>query len=306
MMRDQLRVINDKLSQHEFRHAGQHVKVPTIRRIFNGSFDRGGRLYCQGSSYQNMQAGQRRELELIVDGTSHPMVEIDYSNLHITMAYSEAGRKTPPGDQYAIDGFDRRLVKVAVNTLFNASAINSGILAITEELRSNPDLRAVNGIESSNRKPCRALAEQVVAAIRHKHRRIERYLGSDCGARFQRKDSDMAIDVMTRMIGRTGRCPLPVHDSFLVPDIDADILGQTMMEVAKECGLELDFKDSRGHCPNLPASHPFSPSLPSPPSSSPSSPSSIPGSLSGSASSPPPVPSLPPSSFTMEVTTSDL
>jgi hypothetical protein len=44
MMRDQLRVINDKLSQLELRHPGQHLKMPTIRRIFNGSFDRGGRL----------------------------------------------------------------------------------------------------------------------------------------------------------------------------------------------------------------------------------------------------------------------
>jgi hypothetical protein len=221
-----------------------------------------------------MPAAQRREITFIIDGIAHAAVEVDYANLHITMAYSEAGRKTPHGDQYAIDGFDRGLVKMAVNTLFNASTIPSGILAVTEELRYNPDLRAVHGIKSSNRKPCRALAEQVVAAIQHKHHRITSYFGSDCGARFQRKDSDMAIEVMSRMIERTGRCPLPVHDSFLVAEIDADILGQTMMEVAKEYGLELDLKDPRGH---RPASHPFSPSLPSPPSSL----SSIPGSHPG-------------------------
>ena len=56
----------------------------------------------------------------------------------------------------------------------------------------------------------------------------------------------MAMKVMTRMIQRTGRCPLPIHDSFLVPEIDADILSQTMIEVAREYGLQLDLKDSRG------------------------------------------------------------
>ena len=96
------------------------------------------------------------------------------------------------------------------------------------------------------RGPCRALAERVVAAIHHQHREIKSYFGSDCGARFQRQDSDMAIEVMTRMIQTTGRCPLPIHDSFLVPEIDADILSQTMIEVSREYGLRLDLKDSRG------------------------------------------------------------
>jgi len=193
-----------------------------------------------------MPAGQRLELEWIIDGTAHPTVEIDYANLHIRMAYSEAGKRIPEGDQYTIEGFDRGLVKVAVNTLFNASTTNSAILAITEELRYAPALRAVGDVKSSNRSPCRALAKRVVAAIYDKHHRIKSHFGSDCGARFQRQDSNMAIEVMTRMIQRTGRCPLPIHDSFLVPEIDADLLSQTMIEVAREYGLQLDLKDSRG------------------------------------------------------------
>jgi hypothetical protein len=245
-MREQVRIVNDNLAQLELRHRGQKFDIPIGRRVFNGSFDRGGRFYCHGPSFQNMPARQRLELEWIIDGTAHPTVEIDYANLHIRMAYSEAGKRPPHGDQYTIDGFDRGLVKVAVNTLFNAPTRNSAILAITEELRYVPALRAGDDIKSSNRSPCRALAKRVVAAIHDKHRRIKSHFGSDCGARFQRQDSDMAIEVMTRMIQRTGRCPLPIHDSFLVPDIDADILSQTMIEVAREYGLRLDLKDSRG------------------------------------------------------------
>jgi hypothetical protein len=245
-MREQVRFLNDNLAQLELRHRGQKLDIPIGRRIFNGSLDRGGRFYCHGSSFQNMPTGQRRELQLVVDGTAHPMVETDYSNLHITMAYSEAGEPVPPGDQYSIDGFDRGLVKVALNTLFNAPNTNNGILAIAEELRNNSELRAVSEIRSSDRSSCHGLAKQVVAAILQKHRRIKSYFGSDCGPRFQRLDSDMAIEVMTRMIERAGRCPLPVHDSFLVPEIDADILSRTMIEVASEYGLQLNLKDSKG------------------------------------------------------------
>jgi hypothetical protein len=302
-IRKQVQVINDHLAQLALRHRGQKLDIPIGRRIFNASFDRGGRFYCHGTSFQNMPAAQRRELEWIIGGTAHPTVEIDYSNLHIRMAYSEAGKRIPHGDQYTIDGFDRGLVKLAVNTLFNAPTTNKGILAIAEELHYDPKLRAVSGIQSSDRGPCRALAERVVAAIQRKHRRIKSYFGSDCGARFQRKDSDMAIEVMTRMIQRTGRCPLPLHDSFLVPEIDADILSQTMIEVARDDGLRLDLKDSRSEHRTLVSSHPL-------PSSHPLLPSSL-SSFTTSLSAFSYFSFLlsfflPSSLFTMEVTTSDL
>jgi hypothetical protein len=41
----------------------------------------------------------------------------------------------------------------------------------------------------------------------------------------------MAVSVLSKMIHRTGGCPLPVHDSFLVPELDAHILRETMMEI---------------------------------------------------------------------------
>ncbi|OBI24100.1 hypothetical protein [Mycobacterium sp. E2497] len=244
-MRDQLRVINEEVALLELHHQGDRLGVPPLRRIFNGSFDRGGRLYCHGASYQNMSSGQRLEITVAIDDTTRPMVEIDYSNMHISMAYCEAGTALPPDDQYAIRGFSRGLVKMAVNTLFNAATVRKATLAITEALRKDPELRAASGLTSSDRAPCLKLAEGVVAAIETKHSGIKEHFGSDCGAAFQRRDSDMAIKVLTRMLDSTGRCPLPVHDSFLVADTDADILGRTMTDVASEHGLQLRLKDSR-------------------------------------------------------------
>lgn len=242
IMREQVRLLNQKLAELTLLYRGQRQDIPLGRRVFNGSFQRGGRFYCHGSSFQNMPSEERRALGLKIDGVVRPIVEIDYSNLHITMAYAEAGETVPGGDQYEIDGFPRGLVKVAVNTLFNAPTVSSAILAVTDELRYDLELRAACGIESSDRSSSRPVAKGVVTAIQEKHHRIEGYFGSDCGARFQRTDSDMAIEVMTRMVDRTGRCPLPIHDSFLVGQPDADTLRHTMTEVAADFGLRVHLK----------------------------------------------------------------
>lgn len=162
------------------------------------------------------------------------------------MAYAEAEQRMPAGDQYAIKGFDRGLVKLAVNTVFNARTRNSGVLAITEELYTEDALREASGLTPRSRSACRHLAERVVTAIEHRHRRIADHFNSDCGAGFQRRDSDMAIQVMLAMTKRTGRCPLPMHDSFLVADLDAAVLASTMSEVATRHGLRLTLKDSQG------------------------------------------------------------
>jgi len=130
------------------------------------------------------------------------------------MAYAEAEVPLPPGDQYAIDGFDRELVKRAVNILFNATTRHGAVSAIVEELhRRNYPLWRRSGLATRARKDCWPLAKAVVAAIEEKHHRIRVYFGSDCGLRFQRRDSEMLLRVMQRMIARTGRCPLPLHDS---------------------------------------------------------------------------------------------
>ena len=74
---------------------GNRVEIPVARRIFDGSFERGGRFYCHGASFQNVPAAERLGLQVVIGGVTHPVVEIDYSTLHIKMAYAEAGEKVP-------------------------------------------------------------------------------------------------------------------------------------------------------------------------------------------------------------------
>ncbi len=241
-MRHEVEQINKSLSTLELWFHGERLWIPFGRRIFNGSLDRGGRVYCCGDSFQNMPAESRGDLGLLVDGDLHPMAELDFSAFHITMAYQEAGETLALGDPYDLEGLERSLVKLAVNIMFNAASENKAVLAITDELREDASLRVAAGLVSRDRRTLRPFAKTVVKAIERKHYKSAGYFNSDCGARFMRRDSDMAIQIMIRMISETGRCPLPVHDSFLVADVDEQLLYRTMKEVAGECGLDIAIK----------------------------------------------------------------
>ena len=249
-MRAEVEALNDALRQLHLFKLGKPFLILLMRRILNGDTTRGGRCYCKGISFQNIRSEERLALQLLIDGVLHPVVEIDYANLHAVMAYTEAGLPIPPGDQYEIEGFDRLVVKRAFNVLLNATKRHKAVAALVEDLRSKDDeLWEHSGLATRHRAECRPFAEKVVTAIEDKHRPIAGFFGSDCGARFQRRDSDMAVRVMLRMIERTGRCPMPIHDSFLVAEIDQEALALTMQEVASEEGLDLRLKVSRGLSP---------------------------------------------------------
>lgn len=83
------------------------------------------------------------------------------------------------------------------------------------------------------RTACRNFASGLVQAIEDKHSRIKDGFHSDCDSRFQRRDFDIAIDAMQRAVRRTDRCPLSVHDSFLVADIDREVLVQVIAAVLR-------------------------------------------------------------------------
>jgi hypothetical protein len=250
-MREQVESFNSQLAQLVLRQCGTRLDIPVGRRIFNGSFDRGGRFYFRGDSIQNMRADDRLRLELVVDETAHPLVEIDYMTLHVALAFADLGIDPPDGDLYIVEGWDRDLVKFAVNVLFNAGTRARGVQAVADALRDDQELGCLANVPFRSRTECRPVAEELVKAVEKRHALISDLFGSDCGARFQRIDSEMAVQVMLTMIQKTGRCPLPIHDSFLVADIDANSLRQAMTQVADERGLVTALKEKRQTLPRL-------------------------------------------------------
>jgi hypothetical protein len=226
-MRQEIQTLNQGLQTLTLRMDGTPMVLPPLRRIFNGNWERGGRLYFHGESYQNCRKDQRREIEFVIDGEVHPSVEYDLSSLHIRLAHAEAGKRVREEDPYEIPGFDRSLVKLAVNVLFNAPTTQSSIGALTTTMWENNRY-------ADTRVACHELAKKVIAAIQRKHYRIAEFFGSDCGARFQKLDSQIAIRVMSRMNQLTGTTPLPVHDSFIVPAHQETLLRKVVGEAYEE------------------------------------------------------------------------
>ena len=222
-LREEVRKINEALARQSLRLDRMVLPPPTGRRIFNESFDRGGRFYFLGTSVQSLRSRDRTQLLWGQDAHATPVVEYDYSGLHIAIAYSETSVEPPDGDHYTISGYDRDHVKLVVNTMFNAKTRAKAIASLGKELQLGPESYG---------------ARDLVEAVELAHPKLSHVFATDRGARFQRIDSDMAIAVMLEMLSLTGRCPFPIHDSFIVPEQDARQLKRVMETQASLRGIE--------------------------------------------------------------------
>ena len=173
-----------------------------------------------GTSWQNIKAETRRKLT--IDG--EPVVELDFDGMHIAMLYAESSLPLPD-DCHQIDGWPRKLVKIATFTLINAKTEKSARLSIAHN-----DCMSI--LAEPGSQEALAVTHKLMRAIKRKHAAIAHHLHSDAGARLMRKDSDIAEAVMADLITRKGILALPVHDSFLVPESKRDELERAMIEAS--------------------------------------------------------------------------
>ncbi|MBY5743530.1 hypothetical protein HFO28_07975 [Rhizobium leguminosarum] len=194
-------------------------------RIFNKTFNRGGRFYALGGSWQSMSKDARKQIRI----GGEPVVEIDYKTLHPALLYAQAGAKMPD-DCYQMNGWPRPLVKVALLILVNAKKEHEARAAIARH-----DHMAL--LTRPGSQEAYSLASDLMAAIKARHVGIADAFHSDRGAELMRLDSDLAETVMHVML-LAGVVVLPVHDSFLVQESKAEMLEDVMLRVAYEAGYE--------------------------------------------------------------------
>jgi hypothetical protein len=219
-MRRKLDQINEAIRSTDI---SDHMAAP-LMRIFNRNFQRGGRFYAQGGGWQSMQKEARKRIT--IDG--EPVVEIDYKTLHPAILYAQAGMPLPE-DCYAIDGWPRPLVKLALLVLINAKNWAAARHAIAHH-----DTMAA--IATPGSPEAKEEAARLIAAVKHTHSRIKWSFHSDQGAKLMRIDSELAESVMHTLL-RQGILALPIHDSFLVPASKAKLLEEAMLRAAHEAGF---------------------------------------------------------------------
>lgn len=185
-----------------------NVAKTTVYRVFNVNWCRGGRHY--GPWVQSIPKEYRPAL--LMD--DQPVAEPDYRELHPTLLYALEGKRLD-GPAYHVDGWPRKLVKVAFNIVINAGTHTAALRAVA---------CTIGGAG------CFQSAAQLIAALEDRHQAIARHFYSGVSLELQYRDSCMASQVMRRLRG-LGVVAVPVHDSFIVPATAEGVLLEAMDEV---------------------------------------------------------------------------
>lgn len=195
-------------------------------RIFNESFAYGGRFYkADVLAIKNRDTDAR--LDIKIEGQD--VCEIDFCNLHfrVAAALKDIDVEYLPLDVYSgiledeTNEVDRRMVKLAVNIMFNC---------FSEETAQDAIRKEINLLKAEDKmKYTLGNASAVMLLIYNAYPQfVDSFCSSESYGRIlQNADSHLANDILEVMIEKNVAC-LPVHDSFLVQAKYADLLSTTM------------------------------------------------------------------------------
>lgn len=186
-----------------------------VCRIFNNEdWKQGGRIYCA------WWHGCPKELRKYILINGEPVVELDFSAIHVLLLYAHLGENflDEGSDAYDEDrGFKRDVIKVVMMSAINAQ----------EDDKADGDTKAIRAtwdtlIKKNNAK-CKELGitshqnlYDMLEEIKERHPRIKDFLGSGEGIKLMREDSDIAVEII-RQHTKMNVPILSVHDSFIVP-----------------------------------------------------------------------------------------
>lgn len=192
-------------------------------RVFNIDFSRGGRFYR--SDVLRIKNDQSDRLDITING--NPVVEIDYGNLHFRIAAAREGidLDSVGSDVYSamleqedMTPSNRKIIKLAVNIMFNSLNKKKAQGAIQSEINYHKDINYTLG-----------KASQVMSLIESAYPQFKDLFcqGDGFGSALQYHDSELAADVLSVMIEKNIPC-LPVHDSFIIAREHCGLLSDTM------------------------------------------------------------------------------
>lgn len=237
-----LKGYNEHLSDFKFYDKnGKLIAEPFLRRIFNTSFEMGGRYYTQLGVIQTMAPEDR--LKITVDGRK--CCEVDAVALHpsilatraeINVDYDPYDFEVPAEIDYeAIEKYKikygrdqynpvRNLNKIAVLLSFNNKTRGAALQSISRKLRDDANLpekdRMYFGVNFID-------INQFYANMANRNLAISESFGSNAGAFLQWLDSAWMERVLGYMIQQNIPA-IPVHDSIVCPEDCSDIVVKAM------------------------------------------------------------------------------
>lgn len=235
---DELKRYDKKEKRYLIEYTIDLSKKRVCRIFSNEDWKHGGRIY------NAWWHGCPKELRkyILLDG--EPVIELDFSAIHVLLLYAHLGENflDEGEDAYTIEGFYfRKAMKIVMMSAINAQedenvdgetkAIQAAWDTLIKKLNNQ---RIEHGINSHND------LYSMLEAIKSRHPRIAKFLSSGEGIKLQREDSDIAIEIIKQHTEM--HVPiLTVHDSFIVPrsfsQFTIDIMNQAYCAlVAKYLG----------------------------------------------------------------------
>ena len=198
-------------------------------RIFNEDFKHGGRFYRADV----LGIPSKERLDITISNES--VVEIDFSCLHFRIAGFLNGIDffSLPEDVYnEVLGEDeehtdtnRKVVKLAVNIMFNSKSYASAYRALSNDMKQ---LKKEEDFSLGS-------AKEVVEMVKNRYPEFDDIFcrGDSYGRVLQKHDSELAALILSKFVDRGIPC-LPIHDSFIVRKSDRFFLEETMGESFRE------------------------------------------------------------------------
>lgn len=229
---DMLESFNNKLATSSVRVGDMEYYIRTHKVFNNSSFEQGGRTYMTGvRTMQDHLLGGSKRSGILID--EKPTVELDFKALHPMMiAEMEGITLDPDFDPYGIEleGYDssclRKMAKIAMLCILNASSSRSAVSAFIAELRTMRDDDTLVGGEytyylpkwkSEGLVPQHIHATKIVELLIKRNGYASGYFFSGCGISLQWKDSEI-MDYIIEHFLMEGELILPVHDSIILKD----------------------------------------------------------------------------------------
>ena len=211
--------------RHKQCHEERIVRVnhfnKFVRRIFyRGNWQYGGRLH--GGFWQRIDEEARKKI-LINDFKT---VELDFSGLHVNIAYALEGLTPFSGDPYAVEPVlnvpaqeQRSLMKALILMSFNATSLTGAFQAFRNEQPTGSLGKRLTNQELTG----------LLEAFERKHPLIQNYLCSDQGVHLMSIDGAIAAKVVNHFTNKNEPI-LCIHDSFICREQFKDELIQVMNE----------------------------------------------------------------------------
>ncbi|MBK5072052.1 hypothetical protein I2492_03335 [Budviciaceae bacterium CWB-B4] len=212
-----------------------------FHRIYNDSFEYGGRFYEQHSQVQSLRSCER--LKLLIN--ENEVTEVDFCSLHMALLYDLAEENMLNGfDPYEIDPCQLGLVdNLQTKKQLRSLAKLAILIVINSGKNSKPAITLKRKLEEDKNKN---LSEQryslipenidltsVIEEIKKRNPKVKKFFNSGIGLVLQRKDSDIANQVIQYFVNK-GIVIIPIHDSFIVEKQYENELIEVMKNSYKE------------------------------------------------------------------------